>query len=155
MKYTLIILTICLMIFAPKRDVSVQIVEANTGSKGQIITSPDIENRVILTPTPTKTMYVPTSEIEKLICDVFGDDCEIAIAVAKAESGLRCDAHGDRHLSPSSYGVFQIRAFEGRPPIEELTNCEANIRYAKFMYDRQGWGPWSAYTNGSYLGFIN
>jgi len=35
-------------------------------------------------PTPTKT-------IEQKICEKFKEDCQVAVAVAKAESGLRCD----------------------------------------------------------------
>lgn len=151
MKYTLIILTICLMIFSPKRDIKVEIVEANTGSEEQIITSPDIENRVILTPTPTKTIYVPTSEIEKLICDVFGDDCEDALKIARCESGLRADAVGDNHLVferdgveyGRSYGPFQIRHLPTRPDPEKLLNAEFNVQYAKQMFDVQNWSPWT------------
>lgn len=99
-----------------------------------------------------KTMDYSSSEIERLICQYFGDiDCKIAIAIAKAESGLRCEAVGDGHLDPKSYGVFQIRGFATRPPVAELLDCEKNIAYAKQMFDRQGWGPWSAYTSGIYL----
>lgn len=85
----------------------------------------------------------------------FGNDWKIAYAVARAESGLRCNAVGDTGLNPSSYGVFQIRAFTTRPPVEDLLDCEKNVAYAAQMQKWQGWSPWSAYTNGSYLNFLD
>lgn len=93
--------------------------------------------------------------VVSLIKRYFGDDWKIAYAVARAESGLRCGAVGDTGLNPSSYGVFQIRGFSTRPPIEDLLDCEKNIAYAAQMQKWQGWSPWSAYTNGSYLNFLD
>lgn len=144
----------------PKRHVQVRVVDVQAlekqGSDIIPFINGDEENVPENVVLPQKTMDTTSQDVEQLICRYFGDDvCETAIAVARAESGLRCDAVGDRHLSPSSYGVFQIRAFANRPGVEELTDCEANIRYAKFMFDRQGWHPWSAYTSGAYKSFIN
>jgi hypothetical protein len=97
----------------------------------------------------------PNNAIEDMIKNIFKDDASIALAIAHAESGMRCEAHGDRDLDPSSYGVFQIRAFKGRPSTDELLDCNANIAYAKVMYDRQGWSPWSTYKSGSYKKFLS
>ena len=92
--------------------------------------------------------------LENKILELFGKDGPVALAVAKAESGLRCNALGDTQLTPSSYGVFQIRAFATRPPIEDLYDCHKNIEYAYQMYKRQGFQPWSAFTSGSYKKFL-
>lgn len=155
MKYVLILATICFLIFMPHRNVRVEMQDENKGSDIPSFINGEDKNMPDKALDDEKRISTPSSTVERLILDIFGEDADIALAVARAESGLRCDAVGDRHLSPSSYGVFQIRAFANRPGIEELTDCEANIRYAKFMFDRQGWHPWSAYTSGAYKSFIN
>jgi hypothetical protein len=99
----------------------------------------------------------PKTTIEKLIC-AKDWDCKTALAIAKAESGLRCEAVGDGHIAfmkngteyGKSYGVFQIRHLEGRPNPEELLSCEFNINYAYNLYKAQGFKPWSAYKNLAY-----
>ena len=89
-----------------------------------------------------------------MICS-YGWDCKTAVAVFKAESGLRCDAVGDGHLKfgeyGASYGIAQIRYLKGRPTPNKLVDCKFNLDYAFGMYKTQGWKPWSAYTNGAYL----
>jgi len=95
-------------------------------------------------PTPTKT-------IEQKICEKFKEDCQVAVAVAKAESGLRCD-----DISPTNdHGVFQINAvhfpkFKGKDPYD----CDANIEVAYEIYKRQGFYPWTVYRTGSYKRFL-
>ena len=89
-------------------------------------------------------------------------DCNTALAVAKAESGMRCDAIGDGHIAfikneieyGKSYGVFQIRYLVGRPDPSLLLDCAFNIDLAFQMWQKQSWRPWSAYTNQSYLKFL-
>lgn len=125
-------------------------------------------------PKPTKSMSsvnnvdkkekssTPSGIIEEMILKKFAEfgDEHIAVAIAKAESGLRCNAHGDKTLTymrdgieyGASYGVFQIRHLPGRPDPSVLNECEANINYAYNMRKTQGhYGAWSAYTNRSYL----
>lgn len=100
--------------------------------------------------------------IEKVIADEFGDNAKIAIAIAKAESHLNPNAKGDMHIEFTkdgitmghSCGVFQIRVLPGRPDCETLKDPEFNIKYAKQMFDRSGFTPWSAYKNGTYLKYI-
>ena len=95
-------------------------------------------------PTPTKT-------IEQKICEKFKEDCQVAVAVAKAESGLRCDAVS----STNDHGLFQINAvhfpkFAGKSPYD----CDANIEVAYQIYKRQGFYPWTVYRTGSYKRFL-
>lgn len=120
------------------------------------------------TPTPKKTINPPVlnrdkQEIKNLVCRYFGKDCQIASAVFFAESGLRCEAVGDGSLAYTqdgieygkSYGVAQIRHLPGRPDPSTLLDCESNIRHAYGMWKSQGWGPWSAFTNGAYLNYLS
>lgn len=95
------------------------------------------------------------SDVVSYIMETFGDiDGHTAVAVAKAESSLNCGAIGDRSLNPKSYGLFQIRAFKGRAPVEHLLDCKKNIQEAKKLKDTQGWRIWSAYTSGKYKKFL-
>jgi hypothetical protein len=102
------------------------------------------------------------SEKEKLIAEIFGKDAKIAIAIAKAESGINCESIGDEKLAYRqnnrvygiSYGAFQIRHLPGRPSPKNLLDCEFNFQYAKQIKDKSGWTPWSAYTNGKYKQYL-
>lgn len=73
-----------------------------------------------------------------------------------AESGLRANAHNYNPATrDNSYGVFQINLYgslaNSRPPANQLLDYKFNIKYAYEMWRNQGWQPWGAYTNGSYL----
>lgn len=92
-----------------------------------------------------------SSSVEDKICAVFGDDCKMAIAIAKAESKLNCSAVS----STDDHGLFQINAvhmakFKDRSPYD----CEANIEVAKEIYQSSGWYPWSVFTSGGYLKYL-
>jgi len=97
-------------------------------------------------PSPT-----PTKSVEERICQKFKENCQEAIAIAKAESGLRCNA-----ISPTNdHGLFQINAvhfpkFKGKDPYD----CDANIEVAYEIYKRQGFYPWTVYRTGSYKRFL-
>lgn len=134
------------------------------------------------TPTPNKPNNAPIltpekSEIKELVCKYFGGFCYVATAVFIPESGLSCSAVGDNHLVCTdelmgdgrtlkehciadgvqygrSYGVAQIRYLPGRPSPDELLDCNINLKYAHGMWRAQGFAPWSAYTNRSYLKYL-
>ena len=100
--------------------------------------------------------------LEDKIRVVFGEYADVAIAIARAESGLRADAIGDGHISylqdgveyGMSYGIFQIRHLPGRPTPAELLDPDFNIKYAHRLFLRSGFYPWSAYTSKSYLEYL-
>lgn len=83
----------------------------------------------------------------------------IAVAVAKSESGLRTDAVGDIPLEywhegkkiGHSCGIFQIRVLPGRPDCETLKDVDKNIEFARKLYDKSGFYPWSNWKNNAYL----
>ncbi|MHA1400179.1 MAG: hypothetical protein ACTSQE_07505 [Candidatus Heimdallarchaeaceae archaeon] len=129
-------------------------------------------------PEPTKTPNKPLNEIEELIHNAFKDEGDIAVAIAKAESRLNPNREGihkagkhkwssDTYKGECSIGLFQINlasdACNGRPvhaskipgdtleaKIAWLKIPENNIKIAKQLYERQGFYPWSTYTNGAY-----
>jgi len=92
-------------------------------------------------------------EIEDYINKKFGANARIALAIAKCESGLRENAHGDKTLTPSSYGIYQIRAFKNRPPIKDLLNYKKNIDFAYELSQKgENWSHWSCYTQKDVAG---
>lgn len=109
-----------------------------------------------------KAVSSDNTAIVALITKEFGDEARTAIAIAKAESHLNPNAKGDTHIEFTkdgitmghSCGVFQIRVLPGRPDCETLKDAEFNIKYAKEMFDRSGFTPWSAYKNGAYLKYM-
>lgn len=121
-----------------------------------------------LIPVPVAQAYeepkmVVSDPVEQLIRDTFGEDAEEALIVAKCESGLNPKAHGDTNIMVinagdhvgDSIGVFQIRTggkdfnrarANGMTPDEFrewMWDAEENVKYAKTIYDRQGWHPWT------------
>ena len=102
-----------------------------------------------------KPKVVTELTIEQKIEIAFGKDASVALAIAKAESGLRADAVGDTNTKYHSIGLFQIRLLPGRGITEEqMKNPDENIKYAKEMHERQGWKPWSPFNNKSYLKYL-
>lgn len=99
--------------------------------------------------------YVARNDIEQKILNKFGKDGQIMLAIAKCESGLNPKAIGDKHLNPHSYGLFQIRGFKSRPPVDVLMTVDGNIDAGYKLYDAgTGLRHWSCYTNKSYLKYL-
>lgn len=88
----------------------------------------------------------------RLILVYFGDKAPIALAISKAESGLRCGAVGD---GGDSIGLFQINKAHFRVwSRDSLFDCETNVKAAAHIYQTSGWWPWSVFKNKSYLNWI-
>ncbi|MDW7730778.1 MAG: transglycosylase SLT domain-containing protein [Bacillota bacterium] len=94
------------------------------------------------------------SPYETVICEVFKNECDIAVAVAKAESNLNPEVIGDRHLAKPSIGLFQINQIWHDYSTEDLMNPEFNIKIAKQIRDSGGWERWTTYRTGAYLNFL-
>lgn len=101
------------------------------------------------------------TDIEKYICEKFGQDCLTALAVAEAESGMREDALNSNDGSPRNVdvGVFQInlKYHEHREgcSLGELTDPYKNVDCAYQIYQEQGFEPWVAYQRGMHLAFLS
>jgi hypothetical protein len=80
-------------------------------------------------------------------------DVTVAVAVAMAESGGNTDAHATR--GEDSRGLWQINV-AAHPDLasQNLYDPATNARAAYGIWRSQGWGPWSAHNNGSYLMFM-
>lgn len=122
----------------------------------------EVENTVIEEPVieqveepkevPIRVIYEEEG-IERLIRRTFPENPDLAVAIAKSESG--------KHLNPNaynpeahrgcngSYGVFQIACVHEDNP-DMLFDIEYNVKRAREIYEAEGWQPWGGYTSGGY-----
>jgi hypothetical protein len=121
--------------------------EVTEPAKVRVVLVPDmtVQASEIVPVTPTIAPVVPErQQIEEYIKSKDWNSDE-ALKVAICESGLNPLSHGDRNLNPSSYGIFQIRAYHNRPSPDELLNWKVNIDTAYDIY--KSWGnSWDAWT---------
>lgn len=96
--------------------------------------------------------------IEKYICEKWGVyDCKTALAVAKAESGMREDAIGMNGGKSIDIGIFQINSVHFKRAgcsLKELVDAHKNVDCAYQIWKEQGWTPWSVFNNGSFKDHI-
>lgn len=95
----------------------------------------------------------PNNSIEQEIADVFGGESQLAIAIAKAESGLNPHAVNYNYNGTRDLGVFQLNDCHGWSD-EIRFDWKRNIQLAKELRDRKGWGEWVTYNNGAYRNHI-
>lgn len=98
--------------------------------------------------------------IEQEIRSVFPNDPDVAVRVAKCESGLDADIQSHHQLSygrERSFGVFQIHEPDWGKKAIELgfdewkTNPAHNIAMARYIYNQAGgWSPWTCYKKKMY-----
>jgi len=105
------------------------------------------------------------TDIEKQIYDKWGiEHFRTAIAVAKAESGLNCNAINVNKNGSVDFSVFQVNSlWLKKYPLADLADCKKNIEIAYEIWDSQdgvignnqgSWKPWVAATNGRFLEFL-
>jgi soluble lytic murein transglycosylase-like protein len=97
----------------------------------------------------------PSGSIEELIKKTWNneEEAKIAIAVARAESGLRPEATNINNNGSTDYNVFQINSVHNLTEAQKKDPAE-NIKLAHSLWERSGWKIWCAYTNGRYLAFL-
>jgi hypothetical protein len=95
----------------------------------------------------------PATSIIDKINEVFGEDADIAIAIAKAESHLNPNAVNINKNGSRDIGVFQINDCHNISAKDRL-NAEQNIIHAHKIYLSGGWNQWSAFKNQSYLKYL-
>lgn len=82
-------------------------------------------------------------QIMAKICQVFKNNCQEALIIAKHESGFRPWAIS----STNDWGVFQLNCKWQKRRVggdcRRFLDPDTNIRIAKQIYDEQGWNPWT------------
>ena len=97
--------------------------------------------------------YSSNNSIETEIAEVFGAEHKIAMAIAKAESGLNPGAVNRNRDGSRDIGIFQINDRHGWSD-EDRLDWKTNIRIAKELRDSRGWNEWSVYNNGNYRNYL-
>lgn len=88
-----------------------------------------------------------------------GSDLDIAVAVAKSESGWNPKAHNAKPPD-DSYGLWQINMLGSMGPARrkqfgissnsQLLDPATNARAAHMVWAGSGWKAWTTYTSGAY-----
>jgi hypothetical protein len=88
-----------------------------------------------------------------------GSDLDIAVAVAKSESGWNPNAHNAKPPD-DSYGLWQINMLGSLGPARrkqfgissnsQLLDPATNARAAHMVWIGSGWKAWTTYTSGAY-----
>jgi hypothetical protein len=96
--------------------------------------------RVLARRTQTRRLAsVAATQPRNVICRVFGDYCQQAVAVSRCESGLRTDAQNGQYLGLFQMGSSERRLFGHGPSAAE--QVAAAHRY--FVASGRDWSPWS------------
>ena len=74
------------------------------------------------------------------IIRVWGDYYRTGLAIAKTESGLRCEARNFNTNGTVDSSVFQLNIVHSRRG--DLSDCKENIKIAYQIYKAQGPSPW-------------
>ena len=94
-----------------------------------------------------------TSSAQCLIERYFGDNANIAIAIAQAESDFNSSAININKNGTRDIGLFQLNDCHGWS-VEDRLDTEKNIKLAYDLYRQSGWSNWTTYKNGSYEKFL-
>lgn len=125
------------------------------GNKAFLSTnSPNYHHNQVLGSMIAKKYEVPEyiiTEIKK-----YDWNSKLAVAIMMAESHAKPKEQNMNDYHPvgncrGSFGLFQLACFRGS--WSDLVNPEYNIELAYELWKREGWHPWGAYKNKSYLKF--
>ena len=133
----------------------------NSQSESVVIVDDEIPSHWVITEQITDlTIKTPENDIINYIRATFPNQKELAVAIARAESGLNTMAHGDKNNGlalKGSHGIFQINVSVHEQLIGDrnVNYYKDNIDIAREIYDQaRGWSPWGAYTSNKHLRFL-
>lgn len=125
-----------------------------------VIEPPKPKNYVPPKVAPEDRVYMHEPELREYLCPKMGlRDCEIFIAILKAENGTHECTRDNRGLNRNGSIDIGLAQINWRPgniwhTYEQLQDCKYNLDVALEMYSRRGFQPWYAYTKGAYLKFL-
>src|SRR5574343_515898 len=123
----------------------------------QVVTITPRVKQVVVSEKTAKVAEIVEDEEDKdlatYICEKFGVfECKTALAVAKAESGMRCYAVNVNANGTADLSVFHLNTKQkkkgGEWTLANMAECRKNVDLAYELWQAQGWNPWGAYTNG-------
>lgn len=100
-------------------------------------------SRTFFSLNSVKKPRITELSLEGQIRKIFKEDAEIAIKIAKAESGMNCQAVSPRNKDGTrDHGLFQLNDRYHRPEYD----CLENIKKAKKIKDQwQNFHAWTTY----------
>jgi hypothetical protein len=115
------------------------------------------ETKIIYIQEFTNSLPKPETPIEKYICEKFKSDCQLALAVAKAESGMKEEEIGVNRDGSIDMGIFQINSVHwsknGCNP-KSLLDAYKNVDCAYQIWKSSGWNPWVTFQSGKWLSVV-
>ena len=100
----------------------------------------------------------PLSEDQQYVCNKFGKDCRVALAIFRAESGLSPNAISVNKDGSVDFGCMQINSIHLKnidTSHVNLLNCRDNIDVAyKIFKLHNSFTAWSAYKSGKYKQYL-
>jgi hypothetical protein len=140
--------------------IDIQIAEAYKVEEVQAVTV-EVKPQVAL----IEVVYNWTPErLEQEIRETFKEAPNTAVAIAKAEGGLKVEIRSQNKLSygqEKSYCTFQIHAPDHDATAKKLglgdyrTNPKSCVKLAYHIYkDAGGFSPWTEYRNGGYKKYL-
>lgn len=95
---------------------------------------------------------------EAKVCEAFGvENCKIAVAIMKAESGGKVGAFNSNTNGSVDIGLFQINSVHFDKvscSLQEVATEDGNIACALSIYKTSGWSPWVAFNSGAFKQFV-
>lgn len=115
-----------------------------------------VEVRVQPSPKIASSQVAGRCEEFREIVEKYPWNSKVMLAIMRAESGCnpRSDNTGLNRDGSNDKGLFQINSIHGFSDAERLDPIQ-NIKIAFRIWQSQGYRAWSAYSNGSYLKFMN
>lgn len=140
---------------AEKTDVLVTAVEKPAAQPVEV----QSETATVATPAPVS--HPVGCENYRQLISQYDWNVDVMLAIAKAESGCRADATGDKSLTYQLHGrtygysksIFQVRILPGREHCDS-NDVQVNVRCAYAIYQGQGYGAWSVYNTGKYMQYL-
>lgn len=94
------------------------------------------------------------TDTEKYIYEIFGiENYKVAIAIARAESGLREDAININTNDTVDIGIFQINSIHYKKAecqLKDIVTYKGNVDCAYKIYKASGWTPWTVFNTGAF-----
>ena len=105
------------------------------------------EPRVVL--IATEITWTEERIIEE-IKTTFPEEPELAVLIAKCESGLNPNAINDRNTNKTiDRGIMQINSVHDTTGYD-LFDVQDNLAFARKLYDESKWLPWVCWTKKLY-----
>jgi len=101
-----------------------------------------------------EVVYKPKTIEEKIAEYDWDYNTAVAVMLAESKANPKAVNIDDHHNGCNgSYGLYQIACIHDDPA--KLKDPDYNIERAYELYQESGWEIWGAYTNKSYLAYLN